>query len=543
LERTQVVVIGGGATGTGILRDLALRGVPAVLFEQKDLAFGTSGRFHGLLHSGGRYAVKDGDAARECIEENTILKKVASCCIEDTGGMFVQLDRDDPDYVESWLRACKQVGIPAAELSRREALEMEPNLSPSLKRAFKVPDACIDGFLLTLANAQSAVEMGAAVKTYTRVTKIAVDSDKVQGVHYRDEISGDEGFLGCELVINAGGPWAGEVASSAGTNIRVNCDRGALIIFNHRLTSHVVNHCRVPGDADILVPAGPVSILGTTSVAVDDPWDLRVGAGEVEYIVSLGAEMVPSVTEARIMRAFAGIRPLYSAEPNGDTGGREISRGFALIDQQELDGTEGLISVVGGKLTTYRLMAQVTTNLACRKLGVAKLCTTDRVPLKVLPQDSALAEAKKVLSHPVAMSTYRRLGPGLAAVVEKVKNDPAQAEIICECELITRAELETYLSGTARVPARTLNDLSRRTRLGMGPCQGTFCGYRAMLVGYETGKWTADEAGEQLVSFVKNRWKGQKFVPYGKQTQQLGISRDLYGASLNLIEPGNGVEK
>lgn len=83
---TQAIIIGGGATGAGILRDLTLRGVRAVLIEKNDIASGTTGRNHGLLHSGARYAVKDMDSARECIRENRILKKIARHCIEDTGG-------------------------------------------------------------------------------------------------------------------------------------------------------------------------------------------------------------------------------------------------------------------------------------------------------------------------------------------------------------------------------------------------------------------------------------------------------------------------
>ncbi len=130
---TTVVVIGGGATGMGTLRDLAMRGVPAILLEQGGLAHGTSSRFHGLLHSGARYAVNDPTSAKECIEENMILRRIGKGCVEETEGFFVLTKEDDPNYVEPWLEGCKNAGISAKEISVMEALELEPNLAKDIR--------------------------------------------------------------------------------------------------------------------------------------------------------------------------------------------------------------------------------------------------------------------------------------------------------------------------------------------------------------------------------------------------------------------------
>ena len=97
-ENTRVVVIGGGATGTGILWDLALRGINAILIERHDLASGATGRCHGLLHSGGRYLVQDPLLAMECLEENRLVRRIARGCVEETGGLFIQIPGDDPEY-------------------------------------------------------------------------------------------------------------------------------------------------------------------------------------------------------------------------------------------------------------------------------------------------------------------------------------------------------------------------------------------------------------------------------------------------------------
>ena len=141
MEKTQVVIIGGGATGTGILWDLTLRGVQAILLEKADLANGATGRCHGLLHSGARYAVKDPDAASECIRENTILRKVARACVHETGGLFVHLPQDDAAFVPQWVEGCAKAGIPTERLSRDEVLALEPNLPSDIVEAYTCPDA------------------------------------------------------------------------------------------------------------------------------------------------------------------------------------------------------------------------------------------------------------------------------------------------------------------------------------------------------------------------------------------------------------------
>jgi glycerol-3-phosphate dehydrogenase len=533
MDKTQVVIIGGGATGTGILWDLALRGISAVLLEKKDLANGATGRCHGLLHSGGRYVVKDADAAKECIGENRALKRIAAPCVHDTGGMFVQLKGDDPAYVESWVSGCQRIGIPTTELSRDEALALEPNLPADILKAYTCPDAHIDVFQLVLANVEAAVSKGARYRTYSEVTAIEVVNQSVSGVRYRDVNTGDEEYIGCEIVINAAGGWAQPVAALAGVEVPVRCDRGALLIFNHCLVNRVVNRCRKPGDADILVPCGPVCILGTSSVTVPSPENLTVPPEEVQHLLALGAELIPALADARLLRIFTGARPLYVPKTAAGAGGRDISRNFALLDHASSDGVNGFISIVGGKLTTYRLMAKATADLVCQKLGVHQPCTTDRVPLREWAQDAVLAEADKFLPVAAVEKAHRRLGKKLGQVVNAIKSNPLLSEIVCECELVSRAELELVLGPSCSVPALTIGDVGRRTRLGFGPCQGTFCGYKAMLAGYQNSYWSAEKASQLLETYLDDRWKGQFWVPGGKQSEQLELSQELFSTSYN----------
>jgi glycerol-3-phosphate dehydrogenase len=539
VEKTQVVIIGGGATGTGILWDLALRGVSAVLFEQGDLGHGATGRCHGLLHSGGRYVVKDVSAAQECIAENRIIKKIAPACVEDTGGLFVEYEQDDPGYAKEWLAGCRKAGIPTDQVSPSEACDLEPTLPSAIRGAYTVPDAHINPFLLTFLNCRAAISRGARLKTYTEITSIKFDGNRAVGVRYRDLHTGEEAELACEVIISAAGPWADKVGSLAHVSVPVRCDRGSLVILNQRFNYRVINRCRKPGDGDIVVPGGTVSILGTTSVTVSGPEDLSLKDGEVNYLLRLGSELIPAIGSARVLRVFSGTRPLYAPKSTAGAGGREISRGFALLDHAELEGIEGFVSIVGGKLTTYRLMAQVTVDLICRKLAIHESCQTDHVPLQAPVDRNLLERAAKTFPEPILFKLQKRLGPDLAQVLKRVEEDPAHAELVCDCEFVTRGELSFVLDEGYAVPARTLSDVGRRTRMGFGTCQGTYCGYGTMLEAYGAGKWSDDEARLQLRAFLDRRWKGQDCIPHGKQTEQLNLSRDLHEVAFNLAKTGD----
>ena len=167
--QTEVLVIGGGATGAGVVQDLALRGFKCALVEKRDLTHGTTGRYHGLLHSGGRYVVKDPKAATECIEENVILRRIMPHCLEDTGGFFVVTPWDDPAFGDKFMAGCQATGVPCEEITISQMLKEEPLLNPQISRCFRVPDGSSDSFLATQCVGESARQHGAQILTYHEV--------------------------------------------------------------------------------------------------------------------------------------------------------------------------------------------------------------------------------------------------------------------------------------------------------------------------------------------------------------------------------------
>ena len=171
----DVIIIGGGITGAGCARDCAMRGLRVLLLERADLTNGATGRNHGLLHSGARYAVTDSEAAAECIRENRTLRKVAAHCVEETEGLFITLPEDDLAYQAKFIESCRKAGINAEAIDPKEALRMEPAVNPALIGAVKVPDGAVDPFRLTIYNAYDARLHGAEIRTYHEVTAFLKD--------------------------------------------------------------------------------------------------------------------------------------------------------------------------------------------------------------------------------------------------------------------------------------------------------------------------------------------------------------------------------
>lgn len=518
-SETQVLIIGGGATGTALARDLALRGVACVLVEREDLNAGASGRNHGLLHSGARYVAGDPEAAAECQVEGALLKRLAPQCIQDTGGLFVALAGDDERYVADFPGRCAASGISAQLLSVGEARALEPSLSPHAIAAYLVPDASVDPFKLSLEMMADAERLGARLLRRTGVVGFKRASGRIAAVRLRHGPTGGERLVAAEVVVNAAGAWARSVARLAGLDVPMLYSKGTLVVTHTRLAHRVLNRLRQPGDADIIMPGGTVSIAGTTSLTVENLETVRPTVAEVDRIIDEASALLPALQETRYVRAYAGVRPLVAAEPAID--GRGVSRGFALLDHAR-EGVANLITITGGKLTTARLMAERTADLVCARLRLQAPCRTRSEPL---PR-SADCEW-----------TEPGLGPR-AWMHAQAPDDP----LLCECEMVSRRALEAIAaalrsSGTEGF----LADLALRSRLGKGACQGTFCAVRAAACLCDLGLLAGEAALREQRDFFCERWRGQHAVLWGEQLAQAELAEaihcGLHGHELRACQP------
>lgn len=370
----HVLIIGGGGTGGALAHDLTLRGVRVTLVERGEFTSGTTGRHHGLLHSGARYAVNDRESAVECIEENMILRRICPGSFEENDGLFVALDEDDMDYYPAFVQGCRDSGIPIQELTAAEALRLEPNLSPDVRAAVRVPDATMDAMRMPLRFFATAKANGAALHNYVEVLDLIRHDGLVSGAHVRDQVTGREGEIRADIVINATGPWSEKIARMASVDVPIRPSPGVMLALRGRLCNMVVNRLHRSGDGDIVVPQRGLSVVGTSSWLVEDPDDLGVPEDHVRRMYEEGAKLIPAVRHATERTAWSAARPLIGSK-DADSG-RNLSRTFKTIDHAVDDGLEGFVTITGGKGTTLRGMAELCADVVVRKLGIDAACRT-----------------------------------------------------------------------------------------------------------------------------------------------------------------------
>ncbi|MFX0072711.1 MAG: anaerobic glycerol-3-phosphate dehydrogenase subunit A [Candidatus Hermodarchaeota archaeon] len=510
-NKFDCIVIGGGATGAGIVRDLSLRGLKVILLEKNDLSEGTTGRCHAMLHSGARYVFKDKEAASECALENKILLKIAPHITEACGGFFMGVTDEDMEYGDTFNKKCKEAGVWCKEIDPDEFLKIEPNCSSNTKRVFQVKDGYIDPFLLTLYNALDAKLHGAQIKTYCKVINLIINKNDILGVKYFNRLKNKRESVFADIIVNATGPWASYLEKDLKlvNPLKIAPTMGTLIVIKDRLVNHLINRLRKPGDGDIFVPSHQSVILGTTSKLVEFKQldNLLADRQELEYILNLGEEMIPTIKKHRMIRFYSGARPLIaSGAPL-----REASRKFDIIDYEN-EGYNGFITIFGGKLTTYRLMAEKTSDLICKKLGFKIESETSelalpggesKVPIKIF-RDELHVDDKTAFDMHYKWGTFYKEIFDLCDSCLDSYTSPGAPRTICECENVTEPELNWAFQN---LDVKVIDDYRRRTRQGMGPCQGQFCFYKVANL---EAKWTK-KPHSQIMSELKiallKRWK------------------------------------
>lgn len=511
-EEFDVIVIGGGVNGSGIARDLALRGVKVALLEKTDFSAGATGACSGMIHGGVRYLLHDYKTTITSCRDSGYIQKIAPHLLfripfimpVPSKFMFDALETYFETY-DRWVHL--KNGKPHTRLSRKEVLKLEPALNPRIVGGITIDEYGIDPFRLTTVNALCAFQHGATILNHTEVIDIVrePESGKVLGVKARS--SGSKGIVEyrSRIVMNAGGPWAPGVASMGGATARIRPGKGVHLTLSRRISNVGIFSQTIDGRGIFLMPHENTSIIGTTD---DDYYgdldDIHVTEDEVEYLLQGIERVFPAIRKARILRTWAGIRPtLYKWGPNEDS----LSRDHKVLDHEK-EGVPGMFSIIGGKLASYRYMSAHAADVICNKLHLSTECTTHIVPLPggdEEPDPNELAREYNLSPYAVSRLIHRQ-GSLAREVLKLVNEDSSNRELLCRCEPVTVAEARYVIRNEW---VHDLSDLRRRTRFGMGPCQGMRCVQRgAALLAEELGK-SPSHAREWFDEFMQRRWKGK----------------------------------
>jgi len=353
----DIVVIGGGATGTSIFRDLAMRGLRTALIEKKRISEGTTQHSHQNLVGGMRYVIKDPKVARDCAEENRILSKIAPGIIGETGGYFVGFNCD---YVDRALKESRRLGISIQEIDVSDVLKEIPSLNEGIEVACLTADRNINASEFCRLNCRSAIQHDGVLLENTEIHGI----DKGE----RFEITTDDHRIRSDWIVNATGPWTNSIAGLLNAEIPLIYSQGTIVV-QETLSPRSIQFFREPSDGDAYIVHGDQAWLGTTSTRIAHPQYAEPEPWAEEYLKDRFSQIMPGVKNRVCLQKFVGIRPLIGKLETQDQ--RKISRDYEIIEP-----VEGFFSIIGGKLTTARLMAEVLSGYICDRLGTNKACRT-----------------------------------------------------------------------------------------------------------------------------------------------------------------------
>src|SRR5690606_24043789 len=345
---------------------------------------------------------------------------------------------------------------------------------------------------LCIGSLVDAIERGAQARVHCTVTELLRrDDGSVYGVRYRDRSSGASGALTARVVVNATGAWAPLTTALGGLETRaarVRPGKGVHVFLDRRLTNYAVVATAIDGRQVFLLPWQNMSVLGTTD---DDFYgdldDVVATTDEVRYLFQAVERVFPAIRNARMLGTWGGVRPtLYEWGPGED----ELSRDHRVVDHAH-EGADGLYSMVGGKLASYRLFAQELTDTIARRLANDRPCQTHLLPLpggeeRIEPMRLVIEGGMEAVT--AARLEYRH-GARSLRILQRMHRSPREAAVVCPCEPVTEAEIRHVIETEL---AHTVEDVARRTRLGFGACGGMRCAARCgRIVAEMTGQSAA----------------------------------------------------
>jgi glycerol-3-phosphate dehydrogenase len=547
----DLIVIGAGINGAGIARDAAMRGLNTLLLDKGDISAGTTQWATRLIHGGLRYLeYYEVPLVRESLRDREILFHIAPHLVKPLGFMIPIYEHTKHGPLKVWLGMLaydvlsfdKSVGNHKM-FSVEEALEREPGLNPDgLEGAAFYYDGQVEyAERIAVENAISAREHGAVVLNYARVDRLVVEDGNVTGVEFTDVLEGGTYEATAPVTVNVAGPWVDEVLHrvdryGASEKRMIGGTKGSHLIVDPfpgaPKGEALYVEARKDGRPYFIVPWNGRYLIGTTDIRYEGDLD-RVVADEeeIEYLLDETNHVIPEANLSRedVLFTYSGIRPL-PYHPEGAEG--SVTRSHIIHDHAPHINVDprvgGLISIVGGKLTTYRNLSRQTVDKVYKKLNLkAPESRTGKVPLPggATPDFDAFAAEFKVksgLADELADRLIRLYGARAPDVLEMAGDDPS-----LRMPLGPTATVETGVIGAEvlyafrREMAQTLSDaLLRRTMVGMGPKVGLDVDEAAAQVAVKHLGWSEERATSEVEAYHQYI---ERYTPKGLREKAFGV--------------------
>jgi glycerol-3-phosphate dehydrogenase len=523
-ENFDVIVIGGGVIGTGIARDAALRGLKTLLLEKEDFAYGTTSRSSRLIHGGLRYLRHlDFQVVRQDMREREILLRIAPHLVRPLNFLIPITRISERVFMGVGMRLYDLLSFDKSlqsyhYLSRGETLRLEPRLElANLVGSYMYSDCQIlFPERLCLENALSAAEHGALIMNHTQVIGVTKIGGAVAKVQVKDRLSGDTLELAGRVVVNVAGSWANDILNMLldHSKHKVRVTKGIHLVTPKISSNAVVLFARTDGRLLFVIPWQDYSLVGTTDIDYSGDLDeVYADADDVDYLLAEVNHAFPRIQTGDVFYTIAGLRSLVAARGRPS----DISRAYKLIDHEHSDGVSGFISVLGGKMTSYRLISQGAVDLVCRKLSLKARCTASESPLPGAfsnPRETLEKVAGETgLTPEMAAHLNALYGSRSGQILDLVRTDPRGKQVICPHTKDIVAEVWHSVNEES---ALTVTDfLLRRSMAGLAPCKGLDA---VETVASEMGRllrWNTSEQKRQVESYRSIVALGQQFREQG----------------------------
>ena len=532
----DVLVIGGGITGAGVARDAALRGLSCLLLEKGDFASGVTSKSTRLIHGGLRYLANfEVDLVAESLRERAILRRMAPYLIRPIP-LVIPIYKGDPHG-----RAMISLGIHLYDLlshehdiphyftsGRDKTLAFEPRLNRDglTGSALFYDHQILMPERLVMENIIGARQAGAAVLNYVRAEKIEETNIGITVTAW-DVLADRAHVFRSRVLINASGPWIDSVRRAGNIDSRkiIFPTKGIHLVLP-KLTEQALFVTSKDGRMFFIIPLDQWSLIGTTDTKYEESLDeVHANRDDVDYLITESRRVLPglNITRESILYTYAGIRPLAFS----GTSESKISRKHRVIRE---GSTRRVITIAGGKLTTYRTMAKDAVDAACKVLGRNAPCVTDQRPFPGglhREYDDYLKEALPDMAarHKVGEETVRHLvrfyGSGAERVLDIVDMDRALGQAISpeSCDLYAQVAYSVLEEG-----AKTLSDIIlRRMHLGMTGTRGVRQADKIADIAAQELKWSGEEKQHHVESFFKEIHKDNECLKRQHEIEPISI--------------------